>query len=146
MAHFGVFLAGWWFLFTTVLSARAPFLFLSQQTLTQLLLLLVSVWVLSSMDGMGNTTIGPNTPLLILAFLNQTDCGDAEYRKELLSLSRELQVSLDINSNGFCIETQEDGTLESDGHLPSYIRGSFDDIHPTVELEGPGQFSQCNCT
>ncbi|XP_076027741.1 BH3 interacting domain death agonist [Genypterus blacodes] len=77
----------------------------------------------------------PKTPLLMLAFLLKTDCGNTEYRKELCSLGKELRNSLDINSNGLYTGSQEEGRLESDGSLPICITGSFDDIQPTVEFE-----------
>lgn len=92
------------------------------------------------MDVLGNPTSGQNTALVILAFL-QADCRNAEYRKEILSLGQEINLTRDINWNGFWEDSQDDGALETDGHLSSCIKASRDDIHPSVDLQRPGQLS-----
>ncbi|KAM3870081.1 BH3 interacting domain death agonist [Diretmus argenteus] len=80
---------------------------------------------------------GPNTSLVILSFLHQTDCGNLDLQKELQSLGRDLDVTWDINSNGPCIDSLEDGELQTDGHFSSSVGGCFGDILPQVELDFP---------
>lgn len=92
------------------------------------------------MDVLRNPANGQNTALVILAFL-QADCTNAEYRKEILSLSQEIHITRDINWNGFREDPQEYGALETDGHLSSCIKASRDDIQPSVELQRPGELS-----
>ncbi|XP_060892654.1 BH3 interacting domain death agonist [Labrus mixtus] len=74
------------------------------------------------MDNLGSLNGGPNAALLVLTFL-QADCRNSEYLKELHSLGQEFHLRL------------EEGELETDGHLPVFIRASLDDIQPSVELQ-----------
>uniref|UniRef100_A0A3Q3EY88 BH3-interacting domain death agonist n=1 Tax=Labrus bergylta TaxID=56723 RepID=A0A3Q3EY88_9LABR len=69
----------------------------------------------------------PNAALLVLTFL-QADCRNSECVKELHSLGQELHLRL------------EDGDLETDGHLPVFIRASLDDIQPSVELQNRAKY------
>lgn len=86
------------------------------------------------MDAVGGGVGEPNTALVVLAFL-QRDCKNADYRKEILSLSHDLSLSLEWVTD-FRLD---DGDLESDGHLPSCITVSRDDIRATVGLQRPGE-------
>lgn len=83
---------------------------------------------------MGGGVGEPNTALVVLAFL-QRDCKNADYRKEILSLSHDVNLSwewvMDVRP--------DDGDLESDGHLPSCITVSRDDIQATVGLQRLGE-------
>lgn len=82
-----------------------------------------------------------NLALVSFAFL-QADCGNAEYRKELLSLGQELNVAPDINLNGFGEERHSgDGSLETDGHFCSSHLASLLEIEPFVGLPRPGEFN-----
>ncbi|XP_050929491.1 BH3 interacting domain death agonist [Lates calcarifer] len=83
-----------------------------------------------------NVTGGQNAALVILAFL-QADNRNSEYSKELLSLGQELSLTRDINCNGPRIDCLDDGDLETDGHLPSNISVSLNDIQPLVALQRP---------
>ncbi|KAM4618634.1 BH3 interacting domain death agonist [Polymixia lowei] len=87
------------------------------------------------MDVFGDGPSGPGACLVFLSFLHQSDCGSVEFQQELDSLSRELHLTRDINSNSPWVDTFEDGKLETDGHFPSSISGSFGDIQPQVNLE-----------
>lgn len=78
-----------------------------------------------------------NLALVSFAFL-QTDCGNAEYRKELLSLGQGLNIASDINLNGF---REEDGYLETDGHICSSHSASLLGFEPFVGLPRPGEFN-----
>lgn len=84
-----------------------------------------------------NLTSGQNAALVVFAFLH-ADCRNSVYRQELLSLGQELHHSRDINCNGLGIDPLEDGNLETDGHLPSCITCSLDDIQPSVEQHQRG--------
>ncbi|KAM7003454.1 BH3 interacting domain death agonist [Tautogolabrus adspersus] len=86
------------------------------------------------MDNLRSLSGGPNAALLVLTFL-QADCRNPEYRKELLSLGQEIHLTRDINSPRKDAGSLEDGDLETDGHLSSFIRASLDDIQPSVELQ-----------
>lgn len=86
---------------------------------------------------MDNLTRGQNAALVVFAFL-QADCRNSDYRRELLSLRQEIHHSRDINCNGLDIHPYEDGDIETDGHLPSCITCSLDDIQPSVELQQRG--------
>ncbi|XP_034444121.1 BH3 interacting domain death agonist [Hippoglossus hippoglossus] len=84
------------------------------------------------MDNLGmDVTGGSSAALVILAFL-QADCRGSEFRKELLSLGSEFQLTRDINCNGPRIEPAEDGDLETDGHLAECVRMDLRDIQPVV--------------
>lgn len=85
------------------------------------------------MDGLGSVQ---NVAAVILAFL-QADWSAPEYERELLSLGKDLNLTRDINFNGPRGDPLEDGDLETDGHLPSRIRGAVDDIQPSVQLQWP---------
>lgn len=92
------------------------------------------------MDASGNQVGDQYVALLSLAFL-QANCGNAECRKELLSMGRELNVTLDINANsGVCSEIIDDGELETDGHSSSSISGLLADLQPAAALQRPGEF------
>uniref|UniRef100_A0A667ZK07 BH3-interacting domain death agonist n=1 Tax=Myripristis murdjan TaxID=586833 RepID=A0A667ZK07_9TELE len=87
------------------------------------------------MDNFGEVA---SSPLVFLAFLYQSDCGNSELRRELDYLGQGLNFTRDINSNGPWLDnTPEDGDLETDGHLPSNIRLSLGDIQPQVDLNWP---------
>lgn len=86
------------------------------------------------MDELGNLASGQNTALLVLTFL-QADCGNAEYRKEILSLGQEINLAWDINWNGF----REDEDLETDGHLSTCVTGFGFGVEPSLELQQPGE-------
>lgn len=83
------------------------------------------------MDNQGNLADEKNTALVIFAFL-QSDCFNLGYDRELLSLHAEL--TLDKNYNCSRIDDLDYGKLETDGHLPSSITLSLDDIQPSLEL------------
>lgn len=81
-----------------------------------------------------------NLALVSFAFL-QADCGNAEYRQELLSLGQELNIPSDVNLNGFREECHsEDGYLETDGHICSSHSAFLLEIEPFVPLAQPGEF------
>lgn len=88
------------------------------------------------MDDPRSGTSEQNTALVILAFL-QSHCRNSDYRDELFSLGKELNVTRDINCNGRFIDPVEDGDLETDGHLPSSTSGILNDVLPLVELQWP---------
>ncbi|XP_069561427.1 BH3 interacting domain death agonist [Brachyistius frenatus] len=77
------------------------------------------------MDDLEHLTRGPDAALVVFSFL-QADCRNQNYRKELLSLGK------DINYKGPWI----DGYLEADGHLP-ISQMALSDIQPSVELQWP---------
>lgn len=81
--------------------------------------------------------LGQNAALVVFAFL-QADCRNSAYRQELLSLGQEIHHSRDINCNGLGIDPLEDENIETDGHLPSHIKCSVDDILPSVEQQQRG--------
>lgn len=85
------------------------------------------------MDDLRNLSSGQNAAFVILAFL-QADCNvrNVEYGKEIFSLGKEL--TWDTNCNVRRIDVLNDGDLETDGHLPSSLTLSLDDIQPSVEL------------
>ncbi|XP_075938275.1 BH3 interacting domain death agonist [Anarhichas minor] len=84
------------------------------------------------MDDLGDLASGHNFALVILSFL-QADCGTSEYRKELLSLGKDFNLTRDING-----PRPDDGGLETDGHLSSSsITAALCDIEPSVELQWP---------
>lgn len=91
------------------------------------------------MDASGNFVGEQYVALVSLAFL-QAGCGNAECRKELLSVGRELNVARDINSNGVHREVFDDGYLETDGLSPPTPPTWLGDIQPFVELQRPGEF------
>uniref|UniRef100_A0A3Q3VJ22 BH3-interacting domain death agonist n=1 Tax=Mola mola TaxID=94237 RepID=A0A3Q3VJ22_MOLML len=91
------------------------------------------------MDELGNLASGQNTALLVLTFL-QADCGNAEYRKEILSLGQEINLTWDINWNSF----REDKDLETDGHLSTCVTGFGFGVEPSLELQQPGECSTKN--
>lgn len=92
------------------------------------------------MDASGNFVGEQYVALVSLAFL-QAGCGNAECRKELLSVGRELNVAPDINSNGVYSEgIYRDGNLETDGHPPSSLPAWLADLQPLVDLQRPGEF------
>jgi len=80
-----------------------------------------------------------NASLVIFSFL-QADCRIPDYDEELFSLGKEL--TQDINCNGPWIDSEDDGGLETDGHLPGSISMSLDDIQPSVQLHGPGDHAE----
>ncbi|CAK6960168.1 BH3 interacting domain death agonist [Scomber scombrus] len=84
------------------------------------------------MDDSWKSAIGQNAPLVIISFL-QTDSTIVNYDKELSSLGT--QISRDINCNGLMMDTDDDGGLETDGHVSSCIAMSFGDIQPSVLLQ-----------
>lgn len=88
------------------------------------------------MDDSWKSAIGQNAPLVILSFL-QTDSTIVNYDEELSSLST--LISRDINCNGLMMDTDDEGGLETDGHLSSCIAMSMGDIQPSVQLQGPGE-------
>ena len=71
-----------------------------------------------------------NAAFVIMSFL-QADCtsseNNSEYCHEILSLEKELNVRRDANCNSPRIN---DGSLETDGHIPSNIKVSLHDIQP----------------
>lgn len=75
---------------------------------------------------------------VIFAFL-QVDNGSTLYNKELLYLGEYLKRACDINSNGHEKSALDNGDLETDGHLPSNITVSLQDILPIVDLHIPGK-------
>ncbi len=92
------------------------------------------------MDDQGYLADGKNTALVILAFL-QADCSP-EYRQELHSLGQEinLNVTRDINFNGPRKDALDEGDLECDGHLPTFITADvLGDLQPSVDLQRPGE-------
>lgn len=94
------------------------------------------------MDDLGDLTSGQNAALIILAFL-QMDCRNSDYRKELFSLEQDyINVTRDINCNSSWIDVQDEGDLETDGHLPVCMPLSFGDIQPSVELRRPGEHGE----
>lgn len=94
------------------------------------------------MDALGNMLGEEYVAVVALAFL-QAGCGNAECRKELLTVSRELGVTRDINSNGVRCEVDEnDENLETDGHSGSSQPVWLRDQRPIVLLQGPGELLQ----
>lgn len=91
------------------------------------------------MDAFGNFVDEQYVALVSLAFL-QTGCGNAECRKELLSVGRELKAARDINSNGIYREPFDDENLETDGHSPPSLPAWLGDFQPFVDLQRPGKF------
>ncbi|KAK9517003.1 hypothetical protein VZT92_024901 [Zoarces viviparus] len=87
------------------------------------------------MDDLGDLTSGQNVALVILSFL-QADCGTSEYRKELLSLGKDFNLTRDINLNG---PRPDDGDLETDGHVcsGSSVTAARGDVAPSLELQWP---------
>ncbi|XP_035498427.1 BH3 interacting domain death agonist isoform X2 [Scophthalmus maximus] len=93
-------------------------------------------------------TGGQDAALVILAFL-QTDGGNSEYSKELLSLGNDFNLTRDVNCNvpghnqhqqhqhqrSIAITQDDDGDLETDGHLPSCPLLYTRDLQPSVELQ-----------
>lgn len=90
----------------------------------------------SSMDDLWKLSIGQNAPLVILTFL-QADCRISDYDEELRDLGKGL--TRDNNCNGSCRDSEDNGDLETDGHLPVCISVSLDDIQPSVQLHRPGE-------
>lgn len=88
------------------------------------------------MEDLMNLPGGQNTALVILDFL-QADCRNADYDKELHSLGRDLNITREVPCSDPRIQDVDDGDLETDGHLPSCIAVSLDDIRPAVELLWP---------
>ncbi|XP_074534235.1 BH3 interacting domain death agonist [Halichoeres trimaculatus] len=86
---------------------------------------------------------GPHAALVFLTFL-QADCRNPEYGKELNSLEQEINNVRDINHRGLLKDAQDDGDLETDGHLPSRVRAPLHDIQPLAELPWPRNQNDAN--
>lgn len=91
------------------------------------------------MDDLWKLSIGQNAPLVILTFL-QADCRISDYDEELRDLGKGL--TRDNNCNGSCRDSEDNGDLETDGHLPVCISVSLDDIQPSVQLHRPGNHAE----
>ncbi|XP_070687322.1 BH3 interacting domain death agonist [Pempheris klunzingeri] len=87
------------------------------------------------MDDLGNLISGENAALVCLVFL-QADCSNAEYRKGLLSLGKDMHLTRDINCNGAGTDALDDGDLETDGYMPSCTSAFPNDFLPVVDLQG----------
>lgn len=91
------------------------------------------------MDDLRKLTSRQNASLVIFSFL-QVDYTLPDYDEELFSLGEKLKR--DINCNGSWIDSEDDGGLETDGHLPSSISLSLDDIQPSVQLHRPADHAE----
>lgn len=87
------------------------------------------------MDNPGDLTSGQNAAALVMLAFLQADCRTSEYEKELLSLCKDLNLTRDIDFK----DALEDGDIETDGHLPSRITATLDDIQPSLELQWPSE-------
>lgn len=85
--------------------------------------------------------LGVTANEVVFAFL-QADSGSIYYNKELNYLRDCLKLAPDINSNGHETSALDNGDLETDGHLPSNITVSMQDIHPIVDLHIPRNHGQ----
>lgn len=88
------------------------------------------------MEATWKSTIEQNASLVILSFL-EVDSSTVNYDKELSSLGSE--ISRDINCNGILMHTEDDGDLETDGHISSRVSMFLGDIQPSVRQQVPGK-------
>uniref|UniRef100_A0A3Q0RZM5 BH3-interacting domain death agonist n=1 Tax=Amphilophus citrinellus TaxID=61819 RepID=A0A3Q0RZM5_AMPCI len=77
--------------------------------------------------------LGVTANEVVFAFL-QADNGSIYYNEELHYLGECLKFTADINSNGHKTSALDNGDLETDGHLPSNITVSMQDILPIADL------------
>ncbi|KAJ8381795.1 hypothetical protein SKAU_G00025730 [Synaphobranchus kaupii] len=88
----------------------------------------------------GDVELGPITPLVFLAFLQQQPPNNDELANQLYVLGQELKLARgDINCNGFEDDAEEDGELQTDGHFccSTNIRGLVADLDASVEVAWP---------
>ncbi|XP_036373899.1 BH3 interacting domain death agonist isoform X1 [Megalops cyprinoides] len=78
----------------------------------------------------GDEGLDPITPLVFLSFLQHQSGRNEELTSELDALARQLKLTTDINCNGVDGDAEEDGELQTDGHLCYNPRDHVRDLQP----------------